>query len=100
MTTTTADDPAVFLGVRVNVNVETLPDAYQRLELRVRQVVASYLDDGDEEQAYRLLADLKLQDRNGILWTVAATTGRWMFRLPGSRNWQAGHPSMPPALAG
>jgi hypothetical protein len=85
-------DP-VFLGARVDTSVEALPEVFEEIEQKVAAIVEMYLDNGDEAEALRYLKDLKLQDQRGVLWTVGATTKRWMYRLPNERQWRPGHPN-------
>lgn len=81
-----------FLGTRLDLTVEMLPDAYLELERRVGMVVDQFHDTRDEDTAYSQLAALKLQDEHGNVWTVGATTRRWMVKLAGSGRWVPGHP--------
>lgn len=93
MSNIVADSP-VFLGVRVDVSTQALPDAYANLEQRINAVVEAYRGDADEEAALNRLAQLKLSDEHGNVWTVGAGTGRWMVKPSGGKRWQPGHPSL------
>lgn len=88
-------DEPVFLGTRVDMSMEKLPGPYQKLEDQIHAVLGQYSSGTLEaDDALDELAKLKIRDPYGNLWTIGATTGRWMKKEAGTKRWVPDHPAV------
>lgn len=84
-----------FLGTRVDPQVEPVPSDFLDAEIRVRGIVAAWLD-GTVTDDQAVLADLaacNITDGAGRTWAYGATTGRW-FTRPAGGEWTPTHPTL------
>lgn len=96
--TAPAPAPAIFLGAlasEVNEPDELAP-AFAGVARAVERIVAAIrAGTVSSEEGAQHLAQLRVTDGSGAVWTVGATSMRWYRKLPG-RSWKL---APPPATA-
>lgn len=88
-----------FLGSRVDLGAEQLPEQYELLHSKVARIRQQWLRtsaaDRTEELAkecYQRAQRLMVLDEHGNKWTVSLATLRWKVMPQGKSKWRDGHP--------